>query len=217
MSKVAVVLSGCGYLDGAEIHESVLSMYHLEKAGHIVKCFAPDMEQAKVLNHLTKSEFKTEKRNVLLESARIARGKIDSLKSLSFEKFDALFIPGGFGAALNLSNFAQNGENCTVHSEMKRVIIEFFNAKRPIAATCISPVLLASVFKELKVKVKMTLGSDDKNKLMLDKMGMVGVINKVDEFTVDKEHRVYTTPCYMEPDDLVGVGEGIESLIKDFL
>ena len=217
MSKVAIVLSGCGHLDGAEIHESVLSMYHLEIAGHSFKCFAPDIDQKKVVNHLTKEEFKTEHRSVLIESARIARGKINSLDTLSYEGFDALMLPGGFGAALNLSDFAEAGKNLTVNEQLKGVIIEFFNAKRSIAATCISPIVLAAVFKEIGAKVTMTLGSDAKNKAMLDSMGMIGVIAKVDECVSDKNNLVYTTPCYMEPDDLAGVGEGIKTLVKEFL
>lgn len=217
MSKVALVLSGCGYLDGAEIHESVLSMYHLEKAGHSYKCFAPDKSQKKVVNHLTKDEFKTEHRNVLIESARIARGKINALDSLRYESFDALMMPGGFGVALNFSDFAEVGEKLVVDEQLKNVIISFFKAKRPIAATCISPVILAAVFRELKVNVTMTLGSSEKNRVMLENMGMTGKLAKIDEFVADSHNRVYTTPCYMEPDDLVGVSEGIEGLIKEFL
>ena len=192
-------------------------MYHLEVAGHSYKCFAPDIDQKKVVNHLTKEEFKTEHRSVLIESARIARGKINSLDTLSYEGFDALMLPGGFGAALNLSDFAEAGESLVVNEQLKGIILEFFEAKRPIAATCIAPVLLAAVFKEMGTRVTMTLGSDEKNRAMLDNMGMDGVIAKVDECISDRNNRVYTTPCYMEPDDLAGIGEGIKTLVKEFL
>lgn len=216
MAKVAIVLSGCGYLDGSEIHEVVLCMLHLEKNGHTYKCFAPDRAQKKVMDHLAKEALK-EERNVLVESARIARSKIASLDTLSYESFDALLIPGGYGIALHLSDFAEKKERCTVDPTLKKIIIEFYKAKRPIGATCIAPVLLASVFKELFIKVKMTLGSSDEWNDLLENMGMIGEIASVDEFIADKTHKIYTTPCYMEPEDLAGVSEGIEAMIKEFL
>ena len=217
MGKVAVVLCGAGYLDGSEIHESVLCMYHLEKAGHTLKCFAPNKIQPVVMDHVLNQSVKEESRNAIVESARIARGKVEDLESLTYEKFDALIIPGGFGAALCLSDFASQKDLCSVDPILEKNILEFYQAKRPIAATCISPVILASVFKKIRAKVAMTLGSDPANKEILDKMGMDGKICRVDEHVSDSMHRVYTTPCYMEPDDLVGVSDGIESMLKDFL
>lgn len=216
MGKVAVVLSGSGYLDGSEIHESVLCLLHLEKQGHKYVCFAPDMSQKSVVNHLRNEVVQTETRNVLFESARIARGKVYGLKTLQVSEFDALVLPGGFGVALNLSNFSEDKENFNVHEDLEKVILEFHKNNKPIGATCISPVILAKVFQN-KIKVKMTLGQDPKNLEILTKLGMEAESAEVDEVVCDKSQKVFTTPCYMEPDNLKGCSEGIEKLVKKML
>jgi len=215
MAKVAVILSGCGYLDGTEVHESVVSLLVLEKKGHSYHCFAPDVLQMRVINHLTGEEEKGVRRNVLEESARIARGRIKPLESLQVEEFDAILLPGGFGAAQNLSDFAELREGCSVHPDLKRVLLEFYQEKKPILATCIAPAVLAKVFFG-KAVIKMTLGSDPVNCELLEKMGMEPESKKVSEASFDEKNRIYTTPCYMEPDDLVGLYKGV-SLIIDKL
>ena len=148
MAKVAVILSGCGFMDGSEIHESVLTLLALAMKNHEVYCFSPDTEQKKVVNHLTGEEA-PESRNVLVESARIARGKILPLKDLDVSQFDALMLPGGFGAALNLSDFAERQENCSVDPDLKRVILQAHKEKKPIGATCITPAAIAKIFQDV--------------------------------------------------------------------
>jgi len=213
MAKVALILSGCGYLDGGEIHETTLAMLCLAMAGHIAECFAPDQPQAAVINHLTETKEPNDTRNVLQESARIARGHISPLTELDPENFDALFIPGGFGVVANLSDFAVKEIECTVNPELEHLVRAFHSAKKPILATCIAPALLGKIFSG-STKVKMTLGSDPKNKALLDKMGMEGVLTGVDEACFDEENRVYTTPCYMEPEDIAGLFEGIKQIVS---
>jgi len=212
MSKVAVVLSGCGCLDGSEIHESVLSFLILEQKGHTYQCFAPDIIQKKVVNHITQEEIPGKKRNVLEESARIARGKILPLAELKADAFDAILLPGGFGAALNLSDFAELQDRCSIHPDLKVLLYRFHEQKKPILAICISPVILAKLFRG-KEKLKMTLGSDPESAQLLEKMGMESVETKVDQACFDETHRIYTTPCYMEPDDLAGLYKGISQIV----
>ena len=213
MAKVAVILSGCGYLDGAEIHESVVALLVLEQKGHTYQCFAPDILQKKVVNHLSGDEEKGAQRNVLEEAARIARGRVKPFSELQAGEFDAIFLPGGFGATQNLSDFAEQQEDCSVLPDLKRILLEFHEEKKPIFATCIAPALLAKVFSG-KVKIKMTLGSDSANCELLEKMGMEAESKRVDEACFDEENRVYTTPCYMEPDNLLGLYKGIQAIFE---
>jgi enhancing lycopene biosynthesis protein 2 len=216
MAKVAVVLSGAGYLDGSEIHESVLCLLMLSKYKHQYHCFAPDKEQRKLMNHLTKQEIKTEKRNCLLEAARIARGKIAPLASLEEKAFDALLLPGGMGAVMNLCDFAEKGVKCSIDPQLKDHIISFYQAKKPIGATCIAPILIAKALEGI-ASVEMTLGRDPQYQSILQQMGMKGTLAHVKECVQDKQHRIYTTPCYMEPEDLAGMSEGVEALVKHFI
>ena len=211
--KVAVVLSGCGYLDGAEIHESVLCLLALAQHGHEFHCFAPDTEQAKVVNHLTGNSEGNEKRNVLVEAARIARGNISPLSELQAEEFDALLLPGGFGVALNISTFAEEYENCSVNEDCKRVVLDFHSSAKPIGATCIAPAALGKIFQDV-ASVKMTLGRSSETNSNLTKMGMLAQEAGISEMVADEKNKVFTTPAYMEPEDLAGMFEGIQKVIK---
>jgi len=210
MSKVAVILSGCGHLDGAEIHESTLLLLSLSQKGHTYTCFAPNTEFA-VVDHLS-GEKTTERRSTLLESARIARGKVLPLDQLNDEEYDALVLPGGFGAAQALCDYASKGAECTAIEPVKKAILAFYHAKKPILATCIAPVVIAAALRGV-AKVQMTLGSDPKNAETLEQMGMEGKIAKVTEAVTDESNKVYTTPCYMEPDDLAGMFKGICEMV----
>ncbi|XP_018430939.1 PREDICTED: ES1 protein homolog, mitochondrial-like, partial [Nanorana parkeri] len=151
-SRVAVVLSGCGVYDGTEIHEASAILVHLSRAGAEVKMFAPDIPQMHVIDH-SKGEPSQESRNVLVESARLARGDIAALSKLSAEDHDAVIFPGGFGAAKNLSSFAVDGESCSVHSEVERVLQDFRKAEKPIGLCCIAPVLAVKVIPGVEVTV----------------------------------------------------------------
>lgn len=212
MANVALVLSGCGVFDGSEIHESVICLLALARAGHKVTFFAPDIPQQDVINHLT-GEAVEESRNVLVESARIARGEISPLAELEVERFDAILLPGGFGAAKNLCDYAAEGEECTVLPELEEILLAFHRAGKPIGATCITPAALAKVFG----KVTLTLGSAPENAASLEKMGARAELADVRTVVVDKASRIYTTPCYMEETDLVGLFEGITTLVKQML
>jgi len=212
MAKVAVVLSGCGHLDGSEIHEAVLCLLELSLQGHSYLCFAPNKQQAKTMNHFKKELQPSLQRNILVESARIARGKIHDLKMLNPKEFDALILPGGFGAALNLCTYGEEKENCEVDSDLKKIIEHFFELKKPIGATCIATVILAKVLSP-KAKIKMTLGYDAEANSSLKKMGAEGVPCHANNSISDEQHKVYTTPCYMEQTELKEMKEGIESLI----
>lgn len=209
MSKVAVVLSGCGFLDGSEIHESVLCLLALSQARLSYQCFAPDKEQADVINHLSK-EPSSEDRNALVEAARIARGEIVALNKLKVEDYEALLVPGGFGAAKTLSSFASEGSHCQVLPEFSKVLHDFYTAKKPIGLTCIAPAACAKALEG--EKLTLTLGSSDANH-SLEEMGMEAKSCRVNEVAQDKTHKIYSTPAYMEPADLAGMFEGISKLV----
>jgi len=214
MARVALILSGCGVFDGAEIHESTLCLLALAQAGHRAACFAPDIPQRDVINHLT-SEPMEEQRNVLVESARIARGKISPLSELKVDEFDAILLPGGFGAAKNLCDYAINGEQCTVLPELADILRAFHKAGKVIGATCITPALLAKVF-ENEMQVTLTLGSLPENKESLEKMGAKGVLCNAHSVVDDDKNRIYTTPCYMEDTTLAELFVGITDLVSRF-
>lgn len=212
MGRVAVILAGCGYLDGSEIHESVLCLLALVQAGREYEIFAPNVLQRNVVNHLTRNDMLGESRNVLVEAARIARGHIHPLSDLKSEKFDALLIPGGNGVALNLSSFAIEEEECEVNEELARVIKEFHQRGRPIGATCIAPAILARVFQGI-ASIRLTLGSEEANR-HLEHMGMEAVPADSKTVVADESHKIYTTPCYMNPPDLAGMYEAIKKLVS---
>ncbi|WP_316353634.1 isoprenoid biosynthesis glyoxalase ElbB [Candidatus Trichorickettsia mobilis] len=212
MIRVAVVISGCGALDGAEIFETVFTLLELDKNNVDTKIFAPDQKQHSVINHLTKEEI-AEERNVLVESARIARGKIEALNKLQVQDFDALILPGGFGAATNLSDLAFKNENATVIEDLKKIIIEFHRSSKPIGGICIAPTILAAVLKN-QAKIRITLG--DKNEL-ITKLDAIEEICLAEDIVIDKENKLVTTPAFMLNASLTQIHRGISKLVNKIL
>jgi enhancing lycopene biosynthesis protein 2 len=212
MKKFAVVLAGNGVFDGAEIHEATLSMYAIKKLGAAYDVFAPDIPQHHVINHLNGEEM-NEERNVLVESARIARGRISALSSFRAENYDALLFPGGFGVAKNLCSFAFDGVKCKVNREVETAIKEMHQAGKPIGALCISPVLLAKVLGQ----VTLTIGQD---KGTAEAVGQMGATHKQaghEEVVTDEKNNLFTTPCYMLDADIAQIGDGAMSLVQTML
>ena len=212
MKKFAVILSGCGVFDGAEIHEATLSMYAIKKQGADYDVFAPDIMQHHVVNHITGDEM-PEARNVLVESARIARGKIQPLSKLNPAEFDALLLPGGFGAAKNLSTFAFDGPDCKVNTDVEKAVKGIYEAGKPIGALCIAPVLLAKILG----KGDLTIGQDKGTAEAVEKLGANHKSTVHGEVVFDKENKLFTTPCYMLEANIAQIGEGAENIIKSML
>lgn len=210
MAKVGVLLSGCGVFDGAEIHEAVLTLLFLDRAGAEAVCMAPNMEQAHVINHLTQ-EATTEKRNVLVESARIARGAIRDLKEVQAAELDALIIPGGFGAAKNLSDFAFKGTGATVHPEVQRLLKEMVAANKPVGAICIAPATLTKALADRNPEV--TIGTDQGTASAIEAMGGQHKACTVDMIHLDGKNKIVSTPAYMLGPGIKDVAQGIEKLV----
>ena len=194
MAKIGVLLSGCGVYDGSEIHEAVLTLLALDRAGADIQCLAPDMEQQDVVNHLT-GETQSESRNVLVESARIARGNIKNISKISVADLDALIIPGGFGAAKNLSDFASRGVEANVRPEVEHLLKEMLGAGKPIGAICIAPATLVKALADWHPEV--TIGSDLATATAVTSMGGKHYDCAVDEIHVDDRLKIVTTPAYM--------------------
>lgn len=211
---VAVVLSGCGVYDGAELHESVLTLLALSRQGATVQCFAPDRPQHHVINHLTGEEQTDAPRNVLVEAARIARGQIRPLSDYRASDFDAVMFPGGFGAAKNLSSFAFDGADCTVDPDVERTIRETHAAGKPIGALCISPVLLAKV---LGAGVVLTIGSDSAAAGAIAAMGGQHRITGHGDVVIDATNRIVTTPCYMLDATIAQIDDGAQAITRAVL
>jgi len=210
--KFAVILSGCGHQDGAEIHEATLTLWAIHKNGADYQCFAPDIKQHHVLNHITGEEM-DEERNVLIESARIARGKIKPLAAYRAEDFDGLVLPGGVGAAKNLCTYAFDGPNCTVNNDVARAITTTHASGKPIGALCIAPVLLARVLEN----IRLTIGQDESTAANLVTMGAQHVSTWQGEIVVDEQNKIVTTPCYMLDSRVDQIGEGAEKVIQAML
>lgn len=207
--RVAVVLAGCGYLDGAEITEAVLTLLTLDRAGAAVRCFAPDKPQYHVVDHLTGTPT-GETRNVLHEAARIPRGKIQPLSELDPSEFDALFLPGGFGAAKNLSTVAFDGPNATVEPDLVQVLRAFRAAEKPIGAVCIAPAVVVAALREGEV----TIGDDAGTAAAIAAMGGANVSCPVDVMHVDTARKLVTAPAYMYGNARIsGVAAGIEAAV----
>lgn len=212
--KTGVVLSGCGVMDGSEIHEAVLTMVHLCGQGSDIVCMAPDGAQASVVNHVTNQALPGEQRNMLVESARIARGDIQNLKNVHAGDVDALVFPGGFGAAKNLCSFAVDGPSCSVHPEAERLILEMHGAKKPLGALCIAPVLIARVLGKAGIPVQVTIGSDPGVAGSIQTMGAVHKDCPVHEAVVDETARVVTSPAYMLAQNISQVSESAASVVN---
>ncbi|CAI8886169.1 isoprenoid biosynthesis glyoxalase ElbB [Pseudomonas sp. fls2-241-R2A-110] len=211
--KIAVILSGCGVYDGAEIHESVITLLRLDQRGAQVQCFAPNIAQLHVINHLTGDEM-PESRNVLVESARIARGNIKDIREANVEDFDALIVPGGFGAAKNLSNFAIEGAGCTVQPDVLALTEAFAEAGKPVGLICISPALAAKIYGP---GVTCTIGNDADTAAAMNKMGATHADCAVTEIVEDKARKLVSTPAYMLAQSISEAASGINKLVDRVL
>jgi enhancing lycopene biosynthesis protein 2 len=214
MSKVAVVLAGCGFYDGAEINEAVLTLLSLEQQGATYQSFAPDMQQMHVINHLTGEPVSGESRNVLVEAARIARGRIKDVKAANVDEFDALLVPGGFGAAKNLSNFAVAGAAMEVQPDVLQLARAFHKKGKPIGLVCIAPVMAAAICGE---GVRCTIGNDADTAAAIRAMGGEHLPCPVSEARVDVEHKLVTTPAYMLAGGVAEAYAGISECVKQVL
>lgn len=212
MKKIAVVLSGNGVYDGAEIHEATLTLLAIAHQGAQYQCFAPDINQAQVINHLTGEEM-PEKRNVLVEAARIARGKIKSLAEYKADDFDAIVFPGGFGVAKNLCTFAFDGVECTVNPDVESAIRSTIVAEKPVGALCISPVLIAKVLGDVEI----TIGQDESTANAVETLGATHIKTTHGEIVFDKKYKVVTTPCYMLDATIDQIAEGAEKVVHKIL
>jgi enhancing lycopene biosynthesis protein 2 len=210
--KIAVVLAGCGVYDGAEIHEAIMTLWAIDKAGAVYQCFAPDIKQHHVINHLSGEEMK-EERNVLVEAARIARGDIKALNEYSPREFDGLIFPGGFGVAKNLSTLAFDGPKLTILDEVKKVVQETVRAGKPIGALCIAPAVLAGVLNGAKV----TVGSDAGTIQAVEALGGEHEVSTHGEIVIDEKYKLVTTPCYMLDATIAQIAKGAEKVVDTLL
>lgn len=211
--NVALVLSGCGVFDGSEIHESVIAINALEELSASISFFAPNIPQSHTINHL-KGEEDTVNRNVLEESARIARGNINDLSNFDANDFDALVFVGGFGAAKNLSSFAMEGENCSVNPDVALAINKMLELNKVTAFICISPVIAARVIAN---ELEITIGNDEATAQKIEAMGAKHINCNADSFVYDKKFKVYSTPAYMLAKNTVELAKGIGSMFSAML
>ncbi|MDQ1088977.1 isoprenoid biosynthesis glyoxalase ElbB [Siphonobacter sp. SORGH_AS_1065] len=224
MKKIGVILHGSGVYDGTEIHEATLALLAIKELGADYQCYAPNMVQHHVINHLTGEEM-SEQRNVLVESARIARGAVKDLKELNLEELDGLLIPGGFGAAKNLSNWAFNGPAAEVLPEVKELILKAVQNKVAIASLCVSPVVIAKALEGSEYHPLLTLGTTEEAS-PYDISGFAGGIESVgsqhalagiDEVIVDEKLKIVTAPCYMMETDIVGIRKNTQRAVQKLL
>ena len=216
MKKVGLLLSGCGVNDGAEIHESVIAMLALDRAGVEMELMAPNIDQMHVVNHYTGQEM-DEYRNVLVEASRIARGNIKDMAEISGNDIDALIIPGGFGVAKNLCDYAMAGPECSINPDVYRLISELQLLNKPIGAICIAPAMMAKIFGEQGASANMTIGFDEATSKDIESMGSVHVECKVSDMVVDEDNYLVSTPAYMEAKSIKEAADGIEKLVKQVL
>lgn len=210
MTKVAVILSGCGVFDGAEIYESVLTLLRIEQNNATYQCMAPNIEQMHVINHLKGEEATGESRNVLVEAARIARGEILDLADANADDYDALIIPGGFGAAKNLCDFAVKGPECTLNADVASFAQAIHNAGKPVGLICIAPAMTPLLFGE---GTQCTIGTDADTAAAITAMGGDHKNCPVDEMVIDRDKKVVTTPAYMLAESISEAASGINKLV----
>ena len=211
MKNIAVILSGCGVYDGSEIHEAVLTLLAIEQAGAKYRCFAPNINQHHVINHFTGQVMEQEQRNVLVESARISRGDTEDLTEFYIDEFDALIVPGGFGAAKNLSDFAINGEAIAVNEQVLAVCQAFAKAKKPAGYMCIAPVMIPLIYG---AGAQATIGKDVAIAESLTNIGLTHKDCAVDDIIVDDARQLVSTPAYMVATTLMEAASGINKLVE---
>jgi len=214
MKKFAIVLAGNGVYDGAEIQEVVLTMLAIKQQSCDYQCFAPDIPQHHVINHLNGEEM-NETRNVLTESARIARGDIKNLSEFNVNDFDALIFPGGFGVAKNLCSIAFDGAKASVNEEVSKAVIEMHKNKKPIGALCIAPALIAKIIGN---GLNVTVGQDEATAITIEQMGAIHIETDHGDVVLDEENLIFTSPCYMLDANISQVYDGayntVEAMIK---
>lgn len=216
MPRVGVLLGGCGVYDGAEIHEAVITLLALDRAGAEIRCLAPDVEQMHVIDHRT-GEVTGESRNVLTEAARIARGEIADVAGVGVQDLDALILPGGFGAAKNLCNFATQGAEATVNADVRGLLVAMLEARKPIGVMCIAPALMAAVLRDAGRTASLTIGTDAETAGAIEAMGATHEQCPVGEVRVDEENRIVSTPAYMLAGRISEAAQGIEALVAEVL
>lgn len=215
--KVGVILSGCGVFDGSEIHEATLTLLSLAQRGADVVIMAPDIPQFKTVNHLVQKDVQ-ETRNVLVESARIARGNIRPVADVKAATLDTVIMPGGYGAALNTSNFAMAGQDIQVEASVGTLLTDVYSQGKPLGAMCIAPPILAKILHDLGVRgARLTIGNDTQVAAAIEALGQEHVQCTADSCVVDREHRIVTTPAYMLAQDMAELWKGIDCAVKNLL
>ncbi len=209
--RVAVMLSGCGFLDGSEIHEAVLTLLALDRAGVQIQCLAPDIEQRQVVDHIS-GQPSAETRRVLIESARIARGNVLDVAQANARDYDALIFPGGFGAAKNLSDFAEKGADCTVQSAVLAFAQAMAKAGKPLGFICIAPALIPRIYG---AGAALTIGNDSTTAAAITQMGGQHHNCPVRATVIDRERKIVSTPAYMLAHSIAEAADGIERLVKE--
>jgi len=214
--NVGVILSGSGMMDGSEIHEAVSILIALDRRGAHTICMAPDIPQTDVMNHLTRKPMQ-QQRNVLEESARIARGRIIDIATVKADDLDAVLLPGGFGASKNLSDFASQGASMQVNEQVKRLLVDMNHARKPIGLACIAPVIAARIFGEMGLKPKLTIGTDPGTAEKINQMGAEHHDTGPTDIYVDETNRLVTTPCYMNDVGPWIIYQGAERMVEEVL
>jgi enhancing lycopene biosynthesis protein 2 len=214
MKNVAVILSGCGVYDGSEIHESVLTLLAIEQNGAKYRCFAPNIDQHHVINHLTGEVSESESRNVLVEAARIARGDIEDISELNADEYDAVFLPGGFGAAKNLCDFAIKGTDCSINEQVKAACLAFSAQNKPAGFMCIAPAMIPLIYDG---KTLGTIGTDSGTAEMVEVLGLSHLNCAVEDIVIDESKKIVSTPAYMLATSMTEAATGINKLVKAVL
>ena len=213
--KIGVLLAGNGVYDGAETHEAVLTLLFLDEAGADIICLAPNINQMHVIDHTKGEPAQGESRNVLVESARIARGEITDISNVSADNLDALIVPGGFGVAKNLCTFATEGTNCSVNGDVERLVKNVHEAKKPLGFICIAPAMAAKILGEHNPKL--TIGNDKGTAEAIETMGGEHINCQVDEIAVDEKNRIVSAPAYMLGPSIAHVAKGIRKCVNKVL
>ena len=222
--KIGVIFSGSGVYDGTEIQEGVFTLLSIKKAGADAVCFAPDIDQHHVINHITGEEM-NEKRNVLVESARIARGDIQGLENFDASELDALILPGGFGAAKNLTGWAFSGPDGEINEQVKGAIVAMVKAGRPVAGLCMGPTVIAKALEGSGVGATLTVGTTEEPSPYeidaisqgMEKTGATAVMKNIYEVSVDTENKIVTAPCYMMEADILQVRNNIQKAVDELV
>ena len=210
MKKTAIILSGCGQVDGSETHETILTILALEQHNLDWEGLAPSGLQTEVYDHYTNTKENISPSSMITEAARLVRGNITIINAVNASDYAAVIIPGGAGVIKNLSNYSTAGINFTIHPELLAFMATIVRLQIPAGFICIAPILIPKLYGN---KPKLTIGSNVELAAKIVQIGGEHCDCLANDIVIDHAQKIVSTPANMVAKNIVEVYHGIYKLV----